>query len=407
MNNPHPTNADNAEPEGFKKAKDALVALEQIKDPVRQEYELLQYAKLCDLPLESFRQMFKDYCRQQQEKKWRQYPLTSLFVSTELFLEWLNKNLSKMDIFPVLDYLSKLSIILGLIVYITEGGEREEQKIAQQRRANYEAWGVIRAGVGQANNGGRIEALEHLNENQSFLSGINLERAILTRIKLPNAQLDSAKLSQVIMNRAKLQGAYLMNSDLSEANLIKAELHEANFYQANLSKANLNEADLPKAKLIEANLRKANFYKADLRKAELLDANLVEACLKDAKLDEINLEGAIYNRQTIFPKDFNPSKYGAILLQPGANLKDKYLFRQDLTDIDLSQVNLQDAHLREANLQGAILKDTNLDKADLEKADLRGAKGLNITQIKKAKNWELANYDSSLKQELGLVPKDK
>lgn len=392
MNEPQPdnpsdiTNSGNSSslPAGLQQAYDAFVQLEQIKNPIHQEYELLQAAKRCDLPLDSFRQMFKHYRRQQQDTKWRQSPLTSLLWRTEITLEWLNQRLSQMDIFPVLDYLSKLSIILGLIVYVGESGERDEQKLTQQRRANYEAWSVIRADEGRAHSGGRIDALQQLNQNKGSLAGVNLAGAYLSGVKLSQAQLNGATLNNARLNDANLQGAIFTKSDLHQANLINANLQEAFFFQANLRDAALSEANLTGATLSRANLVGAN--------------------LAEAKLDKVDLENAIYNSETDFPPNFDPSKHSAVLLKPGANLQDKNFSEQDLTNLNLSQVNFKQANLKQANLQKANLENANLEGADLEAADLRAAKGLNITQLKGAKNWESANYDPLLRQQLGLSP---
>ncbi len=57
------------------------------------------------------------------------------------------------------------------------------------------------------------------------------------------------------------------------------------------------------------------------------------------------------------------------------------------------------ADLFEANFQEA-----DLDGANLQEANLRGAKALTASQIKAAKNWELAFYSDDFLKELGLPP---
>jgi uncharacterized protein YjbI with pentapeptide repeats len=385
MNQQNPS--DNL-PDGLKPILYSFAALEQIKDPIYREYELIQYAKRYDLPIDSFRQMFNDYCRQQQEAKWKQSPVTALIWRIESSIEWFHQSLRQMDLFPVLDYLSKLSVIVALIVYVTESGEREEQKVTQQRRANYEAWSVIRANENKLANGGRIDALQDLNKQEPKISlaGINLTKGYLSTIQLPGAVLDGAVLNDAMLNGANLKGAYLTNSNLHEANLIGAELQNAFLYQTNLRSAVLSEANLTGAIMSSANLMGAN--------------------LKTAILNKVKLTGAIYDSETVFPPNFIPSQYGAILLKPGANLQSKDLSAQDLSKIDFSQTDLKGALLCGANLQSANLENANLMGADLERADLRKAKGLNITQIKQAKNWKFANYDPSFRQQLGLSPID-
>ncbi len=82
-----------------------------------------------------------------------------------------------------------------------------------------------------------------------------------------------------------------------------------------------------------------------------------------------------------------------------ANLQGAYLHRADLQGADLREANLQKARLSFAQLQG-----TDLQGADLRWADLRGSNGLTASQVKEAKNWELALYNYHLLKELGLPP---
>jgi BTB/POZ domain-containing protein KCTD9 len=390
-NDPNSSNTDNPSdlPEGLQLALEHFGQLCKIQDPIRREYELLQAAKLCDLPLESFRQMFKDYCRQQQEKQWRRHPLSSLLWRIELTLEWLNRALSQMDLFQILEYFSKLSILIGLIVFMIETPKRAEQRAAEQKRTNYESWRIIRENEGKAASGGRIDALQDLNESHIPLSNINLAGAFLSDIKLPWVRLDGANLSNTRLNQANLQEAILTKS--------------------NLHKAWLQEANLKNAKLFGANLTDALLSEANLSEAVLTNAKLMGANLQKATLDKVDLEGAIYNNKTRFPQSFNPSQHSAILLQPGAKLQGKDFSYYDLTDLDFSEVdlkkaNLSHANLQRANLSKADLEDANLEDANLDKTNLRGVMGLTITQVQKAKNWKSAHYDLSFREKLGLSP---
>ena len=81
----------------------------------------------------------------------------------------------------------------------------------------------------------------------------------------------------------------------------------------------------------------------------------------------------------------------------------------NLQEADLSDANLQGADLRGANLQGADLRGANLQEADLWRASLQGAylreaEGLTASQVKTARNWELAFYSKDFLKELGLKP---
>jgi uncharacterized protein YjbI with pentapeptide repeats len=83
------------------------------------------------------------------------------------------------------------------------------------------------------------------------------------------------------------------------------------------------------------------------------------------------------------------------------------LDRQDLSQADLVEARLDGANLTKAillgaNLYRAHLKGAILSEADLKGAELQGATGLSVSQIKAAKNWEMAFYDQYFLKELGL-----
>jgi preprotein translocase subunit YajC len=50
-----------------------------------------------------------------------------------------------MDIFRIIGKLASLSIIFGMITFIAEIPQRAEQQATERKRANYEAWQLIRA----------------------------------------------------------------------------------------------------------------------------------------------------------------------------------------------------------------------------------------------------------------------
>jgi len=98
----------------------------------------------------------------------------------------------------------------------------------------------------------------------------------------------------------------------------------------------------------------------------------------------------------------------------GANLQKAYLGGANLQEADLREANLfkanlQEADLREANLfkanlQKAYLGEANLQGAKLQGANLREATGFTASQVKLAKNWELALYSDDSLKKLGLKP---
>lgn len=96
---------------------------------------------------------------------------------------------------------------------------------------------------------------------------------------------------------AQLRGAMLGGTDLFDADLASADLRGADLGAANLSNANLSNADLTGANLAGADLSDANLRGTDFSGANLLGADL---------------RGAIYDRNTVFPEDFDPPGAGAV-----------------------------------------------------------------------------------------------
>ncbi len=87
-----------------------------------------------------------------------------------------------------------------------------------------------------------------------------------------------------------------------------------------------------------------------------------------------------------------------------ADLREAIFQKADLREANLFKANLQKADLREANLFKANLQKAYLREANLQGANLSGAEGLTASQVKDAKNWDLAFYSDDFLKELGLLP---
>jgi hypothetical protein len=157
---------------------------------------------------------------------WSQYkqncsPIALPFHALEWSLQWSAYYLSRWALLEVLEYLSVLSVLVAVIFYFTESGDRQKQK-------HYQAWQVVNTAQGKGGSGGRIEALQELNLDHVPLVGVNAAGAFLQGIQLQGANLF----------RADLEASDLRDSELEAADLEYANLRSANFRQANLSRAN-------------------------------------------------------------------------------------------------------------------------------------------------------------------------
>jgi uncharacterized protein YjbI with pentapeptide repeats len=270
------------------------------------------------------------------------------------------------------------------------------------------------------------------NLTDANLSEAVLEGATLSEATLTNADLtDVTKTSAVDLTKAVLQNANLTNADLHEVYLDGAVLVAARqdysaddyFEGPNLSWTSLVNADLTRADLRKSNLSHADLTDAILRATDLTGADLTGATtdgailevrslrganlrgvdLRSTNLSAIPLETAVFDRETKWPKGFQPNAASVYLLKRGAQLRNAnlaymkldsidlrdsdlrkaHLFSADLSDSDLRRADLRNASFNEANLGGADLSDANLRGADLVGADLRSAR-LNNAQLRGA-----------------------
>jgi hypothetical protein len=179
------------------------------------------------------------------------------FHAFEWIWQWAAYYLGRWAFLEVLEYLGRLSVVVAVIFYFSEAGDRQEQK-------HYQAWQVINTAQGQGGSGGRIEALQELNADRVPLVGVDVSEAFLQGVKLHNANL----------LRCNLQACDLRSSDLSRADLTYGNLESANFRGASLRGAILDHADLKDADLVGADLTGADLDYADFHNVDLRDTNL-------------------------------------------------------------------------------------------------------------------------------------
>src|SRR5438309_2166833 len=76
--------------------------------------------------------------------------------ATDWVSEWVAHFLSRWVLLEVLEYLGTFSILVAVVFYFADSGDRIKQK-------HYQAWQVINTAQGKGGSGGRIEALQELN----------------------------------------------------------------------------------------------------------------------------------------------------------------------------------------------------------------------------------------------------
>ena len=180
------------------------------------------------------------------------------FVAFEWIWDWTAYLLSRWSFLEVLDYLGRFSILVAVIFYFSESGDRVKQR-------HYQAWQVINTAQGKGGSGGRIEALQELNADKVPLVGVDVSSAFLQGLKLERANLLRADFSGADMRRSDLKWADFTDANLHFANFRESNLENASFQSANLSDADLWGSDLAGAKLDDADISGADMRFADLR----------------------------------------------------------------------------------------------------------------------------------------------
>jgi hypothetical protein len=229
--------------------------------------------------------------RQELKRAWT-VPLWAF----EWFCEWIAFVLSNWSFLEVLEYLSSFGVLIAVIFYFGESGDRLKQK-------HYQAWQVINTAQGKGGNGGRIEALQELNADGISLVGVDVSGAFLQGIRLQRASLA----------RSNFSAADLRNSDLTFGDLSDADLRSANLRHSILRGTNLEHADLTEADLFSADLTGADLSGAALANADLRNTNLANLKWSDI----LNLKKA-----NIFGVKNAPEGFVAYALKRGAIQKE-------------------------------------------------------------------------------------
>ena len=207
------------------------------------------------------------------------------FYALEWVWTWLAYWLSGWAFLEVLEYLGTLSLLLAVVSYFLESGDRIKQK-------HYQAWQVINSAQSKGGSGGRIDALEELLADKVPLVGVDVSEAFLQGIDLSGADLLRANFRAADVRGGKFIGAQMQYADLTSANfrdaaLEKTDLRNATLQDADLTGANLSGADLEGATLAKADLRNVDFRNAKCQK--ITDVKLANVFgIKNAPADFLN-----------------------------------------------------------------------------------------------------------------------
>jgi len=172
----------------------------------------------------------------QRPPAWKEYRtsrsrLLRPFHAIEWACDWTAYYLAHWAFLEVLEYLGVFSVLIAIVFYFSEAGDRKKQK-------HYQAWQVINTAQGKGGSGGRIEALQELNMDHIPLVGVDASGSFLQGIQLPGANLLRCDL-----HAADLREGNLQSSNLAYANLQSANLRHTALQGSNLMAASLEDTD--------------------------------------------------------------------------------------------------------------------------------------------------------------------
>ncbi len=159
-----------------------------------------------------------------------------------------------------------------------------------------------------------------------------------------------------------------------------------------LNRHKIYEINLVNCHLSRTNLSHVNLKASNMNSANLSNSSLIETNLENTRLNQTNLENSNLNQAIL------KGAYAS-----GANFKDAFLIKANFENAFLIKTSFKNSYLMESNLQNSYLMGADFENASLYKADLRGAKGLTVEQLTKAKTLYLAQFDDDILEQVKNV----
>lgn len=178
-------------------------------------------------------------------------------LTLEWPFQWIAYFLGNWAFLEILEYLGSFSVLIAVIFYFSESGDRIKQK-------HYQAWQVINTAQGKGGSGGRIEALQELNIDGVPLVGVDVSSAFLQGIRLPGARLRRANFTAADVRNSYFRAADFADANLSSSNFRSSILRNVSFEGAQMDDADFSDADLSGADLSNASLAQADLRRTDL-----------------------------------------------------------------------------------------------------------------------------------------------
>jgi len=156
-----------------------------------------------------------------------------------------------------------------------------------------------------------------------------------------------------------------------------------------LNRHGIFSLDLVGCYLNKTNLSGINLSNSNLNTANLSNSILIEVNLSNTRMNQTNFENSNLNHANL-----------SGTFASGSNFKDAFMIKSNWKGAFLIKADFQNGFLMEANLSNCSLAEVNFENANLYKADFRGAEGLTLEQLSKAKSLYLASFDPEIRVQL-------
>lgn len=188
-------------------------------------------------------------------------------------------------------------------------GDHEQLKILNKGTGTWNKWRDDHPGITPDLRGADLSEAKLISAD---LHDALLDNADMKEAVLDWANLEGASLQHAMLKEATFNGARMMRADFSWADMKEVSLHGQLLRNTIFSGTNLREADLSGADLRESDLSKADLHEASLEKADLRGANLRGANLAEAAFTGAQLNGAVVDKYTVLPDEFNIEEAGMV-----------------------------------------------------------------------------------------------
>jgi uncharacterized protein YjbI with pentapeptide repeats len=233
---------------------------------------------------------------------------------------------------------TKLGVILGIVVWVIEIPDREQQRVDT-------AWAVVNAATGKSGYAGRGGALQYLNAHGASFVGIDLSNAALPGLDLSNADLRGAIFDGADISDGRFECSLLRHLFGHRCGRIA----HARFRDTCFDRTSFKNETIESSEFSDTNLGQTQHC---LNRRHIL-VSFRGALLVDSTFQNIAFSDATFSRSAMFR-----TKFINVTFDQHLDTDSQPLFAgAELTDVDFSATNLTMNDLNGAKLCRVTMPD--------------------------------------------------